>query len=139
MKKTNKVHPITAFRKANEARQSVVKKSLKKAQDGIETNDDMINKAGSTGGYKKPANWWAQDAINLSKGKPWEDTVKLMQSANAENVELDRMDQMKRVKEAKMSDFDVYRNSITNKPKLRTSMMDSLYPKKKGGAVKRKK
>jgi len=52
MKKTNKVHPITAFRKANEARQAVVKKSLKKAQDVIETNDMMINKPGSTGGYK---------------------------------------------------------------------------------------
>lgn len=36
MKKTNKVHPITAFRKANEARETVVKKSLKKAQDGFE-------------------------------------------------------------------------------------------------------
>jgi hypothetical protein len=31
-----------------------IKKSLRKAQDGIETNDDMINKAGSKGGYKKP-------------------------------------------------------------------------------------
>jgi hypothetical protein len=37
MKKTNKVHPLTAFRKANETRQAVVKKSLKKAQDGIAT------------------------------------------------------------------------------------------------------
>ena len=54
MKKTIKEHPITFFRKANEAKQAVVKKSMKKAQDGIEMNDDMINKAGSTGGYKKP-------------------------------------------------------------------------------------
>jgi hypothetical protein len=30
------------------------KKPLRKAQDGIEMNDDMINKSGSTGGYKKP-------------------------------------------------------------------------------------
>ena len=30
------------------------KKPLKKAQDGIEMNDDMINKSGSKGGYKKP-------------------------------------------------------------------------------------
>jgi len=54
MKKTNKENPVTFFRKANEARKKVVKASLKKAQDGIETNDDMINKPGSTGGYKKP-------------------------------------------------------------------------------------
>jgi hypothetical protein len=47
IKKTiTKEHPLTAFRKANEARQASVKKSLKKAQDGIETNDDMINKPG---------------------------------------------------------------------------------------------
>jgi hypothetical protein len=36
MKKTNKENPITFFRKANEARQAKVKKSLKKAQDGIQ-------------------------------------------------------------------------------------------------------
>jgi hypothetical protein len=37
-KKTiTKEHPITAFRKANEARQAVVKKSLPKAQDGKTT------------------------------------------------------------------------------------------------------
>jgi hypothetical protein len=54
MKKTNKENPITFFRKANEARQKIVKSSLKKAQDGIEMNDDLINKAGSKGGYKKP-------------------------------------------------------------------------------------
>jgi hypothetical protein len=46
MKKTNKENPITTFRKANEARQAVVKKSLKKAQDGIQMN--------STDGTKPP-------------------------------------------------------------------------------------
>ena len=35
MKKTNKENPITFFRKANEARQAKVKKSIKKAQDGM--------------------------------------------------------------------------------------------------------
>jgi hypothetical protein len=35
MKKTKKENPITFFRKADEARQKVVKASLKKAQDGI--------------------------------------------------------------------------------------------------------
>lgn len=38
MKKTNKENPITTFRKLTEARQGIVMKSLKKAQDGIETN-----------------------------------------------------------------------------------------------------
>ena len=36
MKKTNKVNPITFFRKANEARKNVVKKSMKKFQPGGE-------------------------------------------------------------------------------------------------------
>ena len=57
--KKTKENPLTFFRKANEARQSVVKKSLKKAQDGIEMNNDLINKAGSTGGYKaSEKKWW---------------------------------------------------------------------------------
>jgi hypothetical protein len=38
MKKTNKENPITTFRKANEARQGAVMKSLKKAQAGIQVN-----------------------------------------------------------------------------------------------------
>jgi hypothetical protein len=70
MKKTNKENPITTFRKLNEARNRMVMKSLKKAQDGIGVNDtmndDMINKAGSTGGYKAPAPvWYSQDRANI--------------------------------------------------------------------------
>ena len=45
------------------------RKKLVKAQDGIETNNDMINKPGSTGGYKKP----------LEKYIPWEGQVELKQ------------------------------------------------------------
>ncbi len=40
-KKTiTKEHPITAFRKANEAREAVVKKSLPKAQSGVTVSDN---------------------------------------------------------------------------------------------------
>lgn len=49
MKKTNKVNPITFFRKANEARQNTVKKSIKKAQDGMQagpmTEEEAANAA----------------------------------------------------------------------------------------------
>jgi hypothetical protein len=66
MKKTNKENPITTFRKLNEVRKGTIMKSLKKAQDGIGVNDtmndDMINKAGSTGGYKAPAPVWSSQA-----------------------------------------------------------------------------
>jgi len=44
---TLKVHPLTAFRKANEARQAVVKKSLPKAQDGG-TSSTKTNMFGKT-------------------------------------------------------------------------------------------
>jgi hypothetical protein len=71
MKKTNKENPITTFRKLNEARKGTIMKSLKKAQDGIGVNDtmndDMINKAGSTGGYKTPTpTWSAKDAASMA-------------------------------------------------------------------------
>lgn len=46
-------NPITFFREANEARQAKVKKSIKKAQDGIEMNDDIINKPGYSVGKSK--------------------------------------------------------------------------------------
>jgi hypothetical protein len=60
MKKTNKENPLVTFRKMNEARNKTVGKSLRKAQDGLESNGDamdMINKPGSTGGYKSTPTW----------------------------------------------------------------------------------
>ena len=76
MKKTTKENPITTFRKNFEARSKTVMSSLKKAQDGIavndEMNDDLINKAGSTGGYKK----------SMKKDNPWDtDTKKFLKEA----------------------------------------------------------
>jgi hypothetical protein len=78
MKKTNKENPLVTFRKANEARKAVVMKSMKKAQDGIEMNDDMINKAGSTGGYKKP--------VTMGSGKRAAGYANMIKSANTENA-----------------------------------------------------
>jgi hypothetical protein len=68
MKKTTKENPITTFRKNFEARSKTVMSSLKKAQDGIAVNDDMINKAGSTGGYKKPSPFSRPDANLEAEG-----------------------------------------------------------------------
>jgi hypothetical protein len=45
MKKTSKENPVTFFRKADEARQKVVKRSLKKAQNGIQVNATSTNPA----------------------------------------------------------------------------------------------
>ena len=53
--KSNKENPITTFRKANEARQAVVKKSIKKAQDGIQTNTnpEVYSPSSMTTGVKQ--------------------------------------------------------------------------------------
>jgi hypothetical protein len=142
MKKTKKENPITFFRKADEARQKVVKASLKKAQDGIEMNDDMVNKAGSTGGYKKPV---TMGSATMGSGKRAAGYANMIKSANTENansVDKNAPDTMR----AKMSNSsDAYRDSVTNKPKSKTPVMDSMYQttpghvykQKKGGAVKK--
>jgi hypothetical protein len=54
MKKTNKENPLTFFRKANEARQKVVKNSLTKARDGIQTN-----------GYGEDPNKYVMNKTNI--------------------------------------------------------------------------
>jgi helix-turn-helix protein len=124
MKKTNKENPLTTFRKLNQAREAVVMKSIKKAQDGIEMNDDMINKAGSTGGYKKPMRTefdaykekFANEQYNSAREKV-RDTLR-----------------------------NTYKDAIqkdTNRRK--TDALNEMYPnyqippKKKGGVVKSKK
>jgi hypothetical protein len=48
MKKTTKENPITFFRKANEARQKVVKASLKKAQTGGTPFQSYMKTPGAT-------------------------------------------------------------------------------------------
>jgi hypothetical protein len=55
MKKTNKENPLVTFRKANESRKAVVMKSLKKAQDGIQTNSnpEVYSPSSMTTGVKK--------------------------------------------------------------------------------------
>ena len=137
MKKTNKENPITFFRKANEARQAVVKKSLKKAKDGIEMNDDMINKAGSTGGYKKPVTM--ASVLNRPVNVPsiesqMSDSIKNnINSANEIANKTVNKNYSPPAIQARTAD------SITNRPKSNTPVMDSLYPKqKKGGSVYKK-
>jgi hypothetical protein len=120
MKKTNKENPLTFFRKANENRQKNINTSIKKAQDGIEMNDDLINKAGSTGSYKTPTKkWWLEkgDMPNFSKPEssikkdmPWDSKVELIDPVS-KNLRKD----------------------------LLTPTREQIYQQKKGGTVKRKK
>jgi hypothetical protein len=138
MKKTNKENPLTFFRKANETRQKNVRTSIKKAQDGIEMNDDMINKSGSTGGYKAPAKkWWLEDT-----NKMLEESAKNVDTVNRERMQANQAMQSKLSSVAPTRVNNVqkaYLNALTNRPKSNTPMMDSLFQHKKGGTVKRKK
>lgn len=147
MKKTNKVHPITAFRKANEARQAVVKKSMKKAQDGIETgNDMMVNKPGSTGGYKKPSNPLAPYAGNMAT---LAEQMSKSASSSRNNVDIanavklpSRNNQLKNYgispyNQSREVLHKAYMDAVTNKPESYTQMMSTV--RKRGGAVKTKK
>lgn len=155
MKKTNQENPLSFFRKANETRQKNVRASIKKAQDGIEMNDDLINKAGSTGGYKPPVNkWWLETNPNvrisnqavLDKMLPKNLNAvgvnqQMLEQMQQEQMQQEQMDQMKQKygspKSISMSKRMT--DSLTNRPKSDTPMMDSMFKQKKGGAVKRKK
>jgi hypothetical protein len=151
MKKTNKENPLTFFRKTNEARQKNVRTSIKKAQDGIEMNDDLINKSGSTGGYKPPVNKWPLE-INpnvrisnqavLDKILPKNlNPVGVNQQMMEQMRQMEQMDQMKQKYSSSKSPSmsKAMMDAVINKPKSNTPMMDSMYQRKKGGAVKGKK
>ena len=151
MKKTNKENPLTTFRKLNQARQGMVMKSLKKAQDGIETNSDLINKAGSKGGYKKslqkdkpwegpvelikPEKWWAKDYEILSKNKPWgeinsADPYGILNQTNSITPEM-----ANKVYEGPRSVRNVQGKGIRQS----ADTLQKVEKQKKGGSVKRKK
>ena len=68
--KTNKVHPITAFRKANEARQKTVKTSLKKAQKGYTVTNADGSPMVTPSDYRPPSVPTYPDFKKLRKTDP---------------------------------------------------------------------
>jgi hypothetical protein len=91
IKKTTKEHPLTAFRKANEARNAVVKKSLPKAGLGtiIKTvakyAKPAYNAAKSAMGYTKPVVKKVTDAVKKTKATSYaEKTAGLKRSEDWE-------------------------------------------------------
>jgi hypothetical protein len=91
MKKTNSSNPLKFFNDAKAARNKSFSKSLIKAQDGFGVNDtmndDLINKAGSTGGYKVPTpTWSAEESANISKAISGLTRPKDRLGANAEKM-----------------------------------------------------
>ena len=137
MKKTTTSNPLKFFNDAKEARNKSFSKSLPKAQDGFGVNDtmndDMINKAGSTGGYKVPTpTWSAEESANISKAISGLTRPKDLLGANAERI-------MALQGEAAEGNLN-YMNSIANKPNLKGLTQEELRArgiiKKTGGTHK---
>ena len=110
MAKKETLNPITAFRKANEARKAVVMKSLKKAQEGIVQDTSAAQTL-----YKKFKPW--EGKANFDNLDP----VRNIQQANQEQA---------RQKLATYSPSDIL-NAYNKKAEEGK--------KKNGGPVKRKK
>ena len=144
MKKTNKENPLTFFRKANDARQKVVKNSLTKAQNGIVVNSrDVMSNPSDAKYYSMEPNPRSNvDTVNQSILDKTKST-----SSAPNNPQMDylqkkaMMDQVKQKygKPKSPSMSKEMMDSMTNRPKSNTPMMDSMFQKKKGGSVKRKK
>lgn len=132
MKKTNKENPLTSFRKMYEAREKTVKSSLKKAQDGIEMNDMMINKPGSTGGYKKTVvpKFWENDTNKYIKDVSFPNAT----NSNALIADMERLaqgqaaNQSQSQGQARSKMQDQFNSALINRKKSNTPMLDSMYP-----------
>ena len=146
MKKTNKENPVTFFRKANEARQKNVRESIKKAQDGIsvgpqtEIQSIMSNARNS------------QPPIPYADKPRTEEMMQRLMGESAKNIDtinnmrVSQGPQAMQARSAAVSSDprrqvinQAYMDAVTNRPKSNTPMMDSMFQKKKGGSVKRKK
>jgi hypothetical protein len=154
MKKTNKENPLTFFRKANDARQKVVKNSLTKARNGIiagpqtESQSILSNAISSQPAIPRPnrssrdemmeamqaSSRSNVDNVNqsfLNKYNPSKENVKLKEPRP---TFLDPTDPLKKVNydQKKIDDFNKkYPNGVPGPSSLKRN--------KKGGSVKIKK
>jgi hypothetical protein len=137
MKKTNKIHPITAFRLANEARQKNVRGSIKKAQDGIAAGPQTeLQSIMSDAQNSQPpipyANRPSREELMMQRMMESPRNVATANSMRASQGPPTNDERKQVINKA-------YQDAYTNRPKSNTPMMDSLFQKKKGGSVKRKK
>jgi hypothetical protein len=140
MKKTNKENPLTFFRKANESRQKVVKNSLAKARNGIEVNatESMDSKYASMApNPRSNVDSVNQQMIDKASSRSYG-------SNNPKQQYLDKQAMVEQMKQKygspkSPSMSKAMMDSMTNRPKSNTPMMDSMFKQKQGGTVKRKK
>ena len=138
MKKKETLNPITAFRKANEARKAVVVKSLKKAQEGIAQDTSAAQTL-----YKNTKPWEGKANLDTFNPLRSEDQYKA-------NQQLARETEMNNQNNARMSARAAsYEGPKSIPTKTASRMMSDILndynkriaegKKKKGGPVKRKK
>jgi hypothetical protein len=143
MKKTNKENPLTFFRKANDARQKVVKNSLTKARNGIiagpqtESQSILSNAISSQPAIPRP-NRSSRDEMMQEM---MSDSMYNVNTANAMRLSsqprpsfMEPTDPLKKVNydQKKIDDFNKkYPNGVPGPSSLKRN--------KKGGSVKIKK
>jgi hypothetical protein len=128
MAKKETLNPLTAFRKANEARKAVVMKSLKKAQEGIAQDTSAAQTL-----YKKYKPW---------EGKVNFDNLDPLRNVQLSNQQDTRKAEMNNQSNARMSSsaasFEGPKSISTKSNKSASDILNS-YNKKKGGSTKSKK
>lgn len=148
MKKTTTSNPLKffndnklmAYKKAG-GQMSTYKIKLKKAQDGIEMeNDMMINKPGSTGGYKKSRSIFAPpEGMNIPSISPYMIESNL-RNANALNQEILAKAALTPSSAVNAKQKYLDQKAILDQDRQRYSTpKNSDGPYKKGGSVKSKK
>ena len=144
MKKTNKENPLTFFRKANESRQKVVKNSLAKARNGLYVNLADVMQNPSDAKYYSMAPNPRSNVDTVNQQMIDKTTSRSYGSNNPKQEYLDKQAMMEQMKQKygspkSPSMSKAMMDSVTNRPKSNTPMMDSMFKQKQGGAVKRKK
>ena len=144
MKKTNKENPLTFFRKANESRQKVVKNSLAKARNGMIVNPaDVMQNPSDAKYYSMEPNPRSnvdtvnQQMIDKTTSRSYGSNSSQMDYLQRQAIAQQARDKYGSPKSPSMSKAMI--DSVTNRPKSNTPMMDSMFKQKQGGAVKRKK
>lgn len=128
MAKKETINPITAFRKANEARKAAVVKSLKKAQEGMAQDTSAVKSP-----YVKYKPWAEKVELKDQKEKPkfLKPTMKYADP---------KMDPNYNSNPPASSQFEGPKSISTKSGKSASDVLNSYNnSKKKGGVVKRKK
>jgi hypothetical protein len=139
MKKTNKENPLTFFRKANEARQKVVKNSLVKAQTGIVAGPQTEMQSIFSDAMNR------QPAIPRPNRPSRDAMMEAMQESSRSNIDTVNQEMINKASSTRSSAMDAKQKYLDQKTIIDQDRQrygtpkNSDGPYKKGGSVKSKK